>query len=339
MNDIVPEILHQLLFNLARAASAIFQPDSYLYWPHVLSAFFIALFAWRWLSLLSQPRRSWATFFAEYFTARLWWHTSARADYWLYLANAVVVPLVFAIFLLDEWRVSTFMSEAIGLTGTGMMGHSAGIATRMLFTILFFVAYDFGRFVIHCLLHDVPFLWEFHKIHHSAEVLTPMTSFRAHPLELLLMAWGPLLATGVFTVAFNAIVPDRVSVYAFLGTHALLFLFNLIGNLRHSPVWISYGPIVGRWLISPAHHQVHHSYEPRHLGCNRGFELAIWDRMYGTLYVPGQKPENFRLGLGDGSESRYHNVGAMYLLPFAGAARQIGFALRRSLARLSVRHR
>ena len=39
------------------------------------------------------------------------------------------------------------------------------------YTVLFFIAYDFGRFVAHSLLHDIPCLWQFHKVHHSAEVL------------------------------------------------------------------------------------------------------------------------------------------------------------------------
>jgi sterol desaturase/sphingolipid hydroxylase (fatty acid hydroxylase superfamily) len=102
-----------------------------------------------------------------------------------------------------------------------------------------------------------------------------------------------------------------------MGLHVLIWAFNLVGNLRHSPVWLSYGPRLGRWLISPAHHQLHHSCEPRHWGRNRGFELAIWDRMLGTLYVPPVQPETFRMGLGDGSEASWHCVVRMYLRPFS----------------------
>jgi sterol desaturase/sphingolipid hydroxylase (fatty acid hydroxylase superfamily) len=160
-----------------------------------------------------------------------------------------------------------------------------------------------------------------------------MTSFRAHPLELVLMASGSLVATGALIAVFNGLLQTQVTFYSFLGVHALLFVSNLLGNLRHSPVWISYGPTWGRWLISPAHHQLHHSCDPTHIGCNRGFELAIWDRLYGTLYVPQAEPVQLTLGLGDGSEARYHNVGRMYLLPFVDVARRIGSRA----GRLSVR--
>ena len=89
--------------------------------------------------------------------------------------------------------------------------------------------------------------------------------------------------------------------------------------------------------MSPAHHQLHHSCEAQHLGCNRGFELAIWDRLYGTLYVPGMQPERFRMGLGDGSESRYHHLGRTYLLPFACVGREITSFARRTVGRFSLR--
>jgi sterol desaturase/sphingolipid hydroxylase (fatty acid hydroxylase superfamily) len=333
MND----ALHYLLYNLAKALSPFMQRDSYLYWPYILSSIAIALFAWRWLGAAGAARKPWRDFWRQYFGREIWWHRSAQADYWLYFANALIVPAAFAFVLIDDRHFAGLLGSAFGLSEAPATDHVTGIATRVLFTLTFFFAYDFGRFAMHCLLHDVPVLWEFHKIHHSAEVLTPVTTFRAHPVELLLMAWGPVITTGLVTVAFNAIVPGTISVYTFLGWHVVFFAFNLVDNLRHSPVWLSYGPRWGRWLVSPAHHQLHHSCEPRHFGCNRGFELAIWDRLYGTLYVPANQPEEFKLGLGDGSEARYHNLGTMYLLPFIAAGREIANGVRRTFSRFSLR--
>jgi sterol desaturase/sphingolipid hydroxylase (fatty acid hydroxylase superfamily) len=334
MSSLFDDTLHYLLLNLAKVVSVVHQRDSYIYWPYLLSSVVIAFAAWRWLSPTNQ-QKPWSEFFNKYFSRTLWWHPSARADYWLYVANALVLPVVFTLLVVDDRQITSLIRGLFGMPD-GPAGETS-ITARVAFTLLFFIAYDFGRFVAHCLLHDVSFLWEFHKVHHSAQVLTPMTSFRAHPVELVLMAWGPIVMTGALAVGFNALVPGRISFYSFLGVHALLFVSNLIGNLRHSPVWVSYGPTWGRWLISPAHHQLHHSYEPRHIGCNRGFELAIWDRLYGTLYVPGRQPEDFRLGLGDESEAGYHHVGRMYAMPFVRAWEQINRLVKRSLGRLSVR--
>ena len=55
--------------------------------------------------------------------------------------------------------------------------------TRSVITVMFFFAYELGYwFNHHWLSHKVPLLWEFHKVHHNAEVLTPLTNFRLHPV-------------------------------------------------------------------------------------------------------------------------------------------------------------
>jgi sterol desaturase/sphingolipid hydroxylase (fatty acid hydroxylase superfamily) len=64
---------------------------------------------------------------------------------------------------------------------------------RVSVTILSYLAIDFGFFVVLYMQHHIPALWRFHKVHHSATVLTPFTDFRAHPVQLALM----LLVTSV----------------------------------------------------------------------------------------------------------------------------------------------
>jgi sterol desaturase/sphingolipid hydroxylase (fatty acid hydroxylase superfamily) len=323
-------------YHLTVAVTPFLQRDSFLYWPFIISTVAIAAFAWRlgFSNPADSPGRSWREFFAHYFGRRLWWHRSARADYVLYVANAVLLPLIFGYVLFGETRVveliDTVLERPQAPDAAGRT--EAGLPARLLFTVVFFVAYDFGRFVAHCLLHEIPLLWEFHKVHHSAEVLTPMTTFRAHPLDLLVMAWVPAITTGAATWLFHEATSGAITFYSFLGLHVIIWVANLIGNLRHSPVWLSYGPRWGRWLISPAHHQLHHSCEPRHFGCNRGFELAIWDRIYGTLYVPPMRPERFRMGLGDATDGQWNSLARLYLWPVAGAWRVV---MRRSSRRES----
>ena len=320
--DAVIQTTHYFVFNLTKAVLAFQQRDSFLYWPFLVSSLLIAMVAWR-VTVAVRGGGSWREFGSEYFGKAVWWHASARADYVFYVVNALVLPLVFGYLLIGESQLAGMIDALLGMEIPIVRAEPASLAMRLGFTLAFFIAYDFGRFVAHCLLHDVPILWEFHKVHHSAEVLTPMTSYRAHPVDLLVMAWGGVVTTSVVTWIFNHASGGAISFYSFLGVHALLWVSNLIGNLRHSPVWLSYGSKVGRWLISPAHHQLHHSCESRHLGCNRGFELAVWDRLYGTLYVPPVKPETFRMGLGDETDGQWNKLGRLYLWPFAGATRRL----------------
>ena len=332
----VYDVLYYLAFHFARAVMAFLQRDSYLYWPFIVSTVLIMVFA-VFLAAQGEAReRPWRQF-RGHFSARVWWHPSARADYRLYFANALLLPVLFGWVLFGDVQVAGMVDSALGRQAAAAQASSTGIVARLVYTLVFFIAYDFGRFVAHCLLHDVPLLWEFHKVHHSAEVLTPMTAYRAHPLDLLVMAWVPALLTGLATWGFNFFSEARVGFYTFLGLHVALWAVNLIDNLRHSHVWITYGPRVGRWIVSPAHHQLHHSCEPRHEinsrgGCNRGFSLAIWDRWYGTMRMPEALPETFRMGLGEGTDRDWHSVKHMYLLPFSGAVRRLRDLVHRRAA-------
>jgi sterol desaturase/sphingolipid hydroxylase (fatty acid hydroxylase superfamily) len=242
----------------------------------------------------------------------------------------VILPALFAFVTFGDAQIVKALGQALG-TRSPSSGdvESASIVARVIFTVVLFVAYDFGRFVAHSLLHDAPLLWEFHKVHHSAETLNPLTTFRAHPIDLVVMSWVPVVMTGIVTWIFNQVTANPVTFLTYLGVHILLLASNLIGTLRHTHVWVSYGPVLNKWLISPAQHQLHHSCEPQHLGCNRGFELAIWDRLYGTLYVP-ERQESFTIGLGDGTDGRWHTLARLYCWPVLNAVRRIIADVQRS---------
>lgn len=328
--QLVYDVVFYVTFNFVKALTAFLQRDSYLYWPFLLSTLVVAALVAR-LAIRAAGATggvSWTRRFRDYFSPRIWWHASARADYRLYFVNALVLPALFGWLLFSDAQVGALLDAALGREAIGTARPPGGIAERLLFTLLFFIAYDFGRFVAHSLLHDVPALWEFHKVHHSAQVLTWISAYRAHPVELLIMAWVPALFTGLATWLFNLAMPVQVGFYTFMGLHAVLWAVNLVDNLRHSHVWLTYGRRLGRWIVSPAHHQLHHSFEPRHMGCNRGFTLAVWDRIYGTLYVPSGPAEEFRMGLGDGTDEQWNNVRRMYFRPLVASVQRLGDLLR-----------
>jgi sterol desaturase/sphingolipid hydroxylase (fatty acid hydroxylase superfamily) len=305
-----------------QAVLPFLQRQSPLYWPFLLSTILVAALVWACGGSGGGGAR-WREFRQRFFSRALWWHPSARADYRYYLVNAVVFPLVMGPALVTGAAIAGSLHGVLHpVLGAPRSVGGGGWGTTFAYTIAFFIAYDFGRFVAHSALHDVPLLWEFHKPHHSAEVLTPFTAFRVHPIDLAVMAWGSAIATGLVTWGFQWIAGTSIGFYQFLELHVLLWFFNLLGNLKHWQVWISYGRVLDRWLICPAHHQLHHSAEPQHFGCNRGFELAIWDRLYGTMVLP-RRGEIFRMGLGDGTDGRWHRVWRLYFWPFWLAVQRI----------------
>ncbi len=70
-------------------------------------------------------------------------------------------------------------------------------------------------------------------------------------------------------------------------------------------------------MLSPAHHQVHHSTDERHFDRNFGSTLAIWDRLFGTFYQPSEKREALRFGLDD--DVAPHGLRAAIVTPLQGA--------------------
>ncbi|HUB95777.1 MAG TPA: sterol desaturase family protein [Stellaceae bacterium] len=299
-----------------------------LFWlPYLAIAFAVAL-AVCWRGQGETPR----AFCRKFFSRRVWAHPSAQADYAYYLVNAVLYPVIVAPLIVSGAAIGGTVEAALHRVFGAMAAPLlAPGAARIAYTVMFFLAYDGARYLAHSLLHDVPILWPFHKLHHTAEVLTPFTNFRAHPVELFVMGLVPNLATGLVSGIVWYAEAGAVGFYTFLGLHVFLLPFNALANLRHAELWISFGPVLNRWLISPAHHRIHHSAEARHFGRNRGFALAIWDRMFGTLDLPGEE-ERFRLGLGDGGDGAWHRVGRMYGWPFRDAA-----ALLRHLSKVEAR--
>ena len=170
-------------------------------------------------------------------------------------------------------------------------------------------------------------LWCFHKVHHTAETLTPLTVYRTHPVEGVLFALRAALVQGVAVGAFVFFFGDRAEFVTVLGANVFLFLFNAAGsNLRHSHVWISYGPAVEKILISPAQHQIHHSTASAEGNSNYGSVLAIWDWMGGSL-IQAKEARPARFGLCDNNASS-HDLKTVYLTPLVEAARTLSWPIR-----------
>lgn len=260
----------------------------------------------------------------------IWLSTSARADYAIVLINRALF-LLLSPLLLGQLAVATWLYfqlfDHYGLppaAGT-LLPDWAVVAS---FTLCFFLLDDFARYYLHRLLHRWPVLWAFHKMHHSARVLTPLTVLRTHPVEGLLFSLRSVLVQGLSIGLFKFFFASQVDLYTVLGVNVIVFAFNVAGsNLRHSHVPIHYWPWLEKILISPAQHQIHHSAEMRHFDTNFGAVLAIWDRMGGSLHrsEPGVV---LNFGLSKHQEPAEQRMSVLYLQPFKDVAGSMGKWLR-----------
>jgi len=213
------------------------------------------------------------------------------------------------------------------ITGQDRSSASPSNADIALATIVVLVASDFCVYWIHRIHHEHPALWPFHAVHHSAETMTPITVYRKHPVYDLIgtVFRGLLLGTVQGVLLFWT--TDTISIWAIGGANGFYILFNMLGsNLRHSHIWMGFGPVLSYIFISPAQHQIHHSRAVAHHNKNYGEILAIWDLMFGTLYVP-QCEEKLEFGLADRDGkpiAQPHNtLREAMVQPFRASARAI----------------
>jgi len=295
-------------------------PRKRLFLGYVAMALLIGLVWLRWQG------RSFKSALAALLSRDIWLSASARADYAIVLINRALF-LLLSPLLLGQLAVATWLYfqlfDHYGLPpAAGSLLPDWAVVTC--FTLWFFLLDDFARYYLHRLLHRWPVLWAFHKMHHSARVLTPLTVLRTHPVEGLLFSLRSVLVQGLSIGLFKFFFASQVDLYTVLGVNVIVFTFNVAGsNLRHSHVPIHYWPWLEKILISPAQHQIHHSTEVRHFDTNFGAVLAIWDGFGGSLHrsEPGV---TLSFGLSKRQASAEQQLSVLYLQPFKEAMRCIG---------------
>jgi len=284
-----------------------------IYWLYLVAALVIAgvVFAYRWRA---GDRGLLRGFLAYVAPRQVYAHRSARLDYWFFYLNTAVFGLILAP-LVAAPTVAAFVAHILG-GGPAPAVPSAAPWWSVVLAAANLLAMDLALYIGHYLQHKVPVLWEFHKVHHSAEVLTPITAFRVHPVDDLLTLSLTALFTGVVQGLFHVAAGTGITDMRVLGVNVLLFAWYLFGfHLRHSHVWLAYPGWLSHLLISPAQHQIHHSSAPRHFDKNMGFIFAFWDAIGGTLYVPKAK-EQLTYGLYGGESGQFASVPALFIRPF-----------------------
>ena len=292
---------------------ALADPLRRIYWLYLLSALVIAgaIFAYRRGARDHGLLRGFLAYVAP---TQVFGHRSARLDYWFFYLNTAVFGLILAP-LLAAPTVAAFVAHMLGGAASAAASAAPWWWSAAL-TVATLLAMDLALYIGHYLQHKVPILWEFHKVHHSAQVLTPITAFRVHPVDDLLTLSLTALFTGVVQGLFHVVAGTGITDMRVLGVNVLLFAWYLFGfHLRHSHVWLSYPAWLSHLLISPAQHQIHHSSAPRHFDKNMGFIFAFWDAIGGTLYVPKTK-EELSYGLYGEEPGQFASVAALFARPF-----------------------
>jgi len=180
------------------------------------------------------------------------------------------------------------------------------------------IALDFVIWLQHVMVHAIPLLWRFHRVHHADPDFDLTTGVRFHPLEIILsmlikfatiaVLGPPVVAVIIFELLLNATA-----------------MFNH-GNVR-LPVDVDR---LLRWIVvTPDMHRVHHSVEDDETNSNFGFNLPWWDRLSGTYRdQPRGGHEGMTIGIRSYKQPRDVSwLPGLLALPFRG--RISGYVINR----------
>jgi sterol desaturase/sphingolipid hydroxylase (fatty acid hydroxylase superfamily) len=194
-------------------------------------------------------------------------------DLCYYFLNSLLPAFALSLPLsLLAWAARHVVPDSL-LTLTGKLPLWARILSALVVT-------DVGYYWAHRLSHQIPFLWRFHAIHHSAPEMDFLVAPRAHPVDFLFSrycAYIPLYLLGLAgpTGAAGSIVPMVVTLVG------KVWGFFIHANLR----W-RFGPL--EWLVAtPAFHHWHHT---KRGPINRNYSSQFpWvDALFGTFYLPAK---------------------------------------------------
>ncbi|MBW2608915.1 MAG: sterol desaturase family protein [Deltaproteobacteria bacterium] len=215
-----------------------------------------------------------------------------------------------ALTLFNSFLLNLVFSAAIVSTATYVQVHELGVLNLvkipMWLNILLTVAFmDFMLYVWHLLNHEIPFLWRFHRIHHSDLNIDVSSATRFHIGEL----------------AISSVI--KISIIFFLGASpvgvlifecAIVFCAQFHHGRLKVPKWIE--TIYWVLFVPPSMHRIHHSVVIRERDTNYGTIFSFWDRLLGTL-LKDVDQDRIRIGVGayrDPDKLHFHQLLTM---PFA----------------------
>ena len=218
----------------------------------------------------------------------------------LVLLNTLLLRLIFPAAAVG---IAIFAAEQ----GWGLLNHFE--TPFPLAVALSLVALDLTVYLQHVLLHAAPNLWRLHRVHHADLDYDLTTGSRFHPLEIvlsmlvkcgaILVLGAPVMAVAIFEVILNGMA-----------------MFNH-GNIKLPLVLDRPLRLL---LVTPDMHRVHHSAEDNETNSNFGFNLSVWDHLFGTyLDQPRGGHADMTIGIHHYRDpAQVSRLPGMLSLPFLG---------------------
>ena len=201
-----------------------------------------------------------------------------RKDFWLDFFYMFFNFFLFSLIIYNaasEVVVNLFNDLLASVGITNLVAIEVGSWPVWVQLLTLFVLRDFIHWNVHRLLHRVPFLWEFHKVHHSVEEMGFAAHLRFHWME---------------NVVYNALQYIPLAMIGFgIDDYFIVYLASLaIGHFNHSNITVPLGPL--KYVFNnPQMHIWHHAkhWPAGHpYGINFGLSLSLWDYLFKTAAIP-----------------------------------------------------
>ena len=224
------------------------------------------------------------------------------------LANLGMAAIDTAVLRLAFPVLAVLLAATVHARGGGLFGLLEWPSwLEILLAVLLF---DLAIYWQHRLLHMIPLLWPLHRVHHSDIGFDVSTGLRFHPLETALS-----MAIKLGLVVVLGPHPAAVVVFELLLSASSLFThadFALPARIE---------PLVRRVIVTPSMHRIHHSVLREETDSNYGFNLSLWDRMFGSYReTPRRPPRTMPIGLTAWRDPRALGLPALLLQPFRRVA-------------------
>lgn len=169
------------------------------------------------------------------------------------------------------------------------------------------IVLDFALWLQHLISHKVPLLWRLHQMHHSDVDIDVTTAIRFHPVEIALSMIWKIVWVAAFGVSVIAVIAFEIILNGCaMFNHANLAL----------PGWLD--RVLRLLIVTPDMHRVHHSIDRREHDSNYGFNLSLWDRLFGTYQAePRLGHQGMVIGLRPYQSENPTKLGWSLWLPFA----------------------
>jgi sterol desaturase/sphingolipid hydroxylase (fatty acid hydroxylase superfamily) len=173
--------------------------------------------------------------------------------------------------------------------------------------IVGFLVLDLAVYAQHAALHFVPPLWRLHRVHHADGDIDVSTGVRFHPGEIVLsQAWKIAVVLVIGVPAVAVLVFEIVLSAGALFAHANIRLPRAVDSALRL------------LIVTPDMHRVHHSTTLDECNSNFGFNVSIWDRLFGTYHAqPSAGHEAMTIGLASYRDAAATRLTWLLGFPFA----------------------